>query len=774
MNRAERRGDYWTFGGIIRPVWLEARPKHHITWTAIDARADGTFRAQLHFDEPLPRNTRVTAQILDAKGQPVGAPMSVLGSRKAQLTLEGALENPTLWTAETPHLYHVKFLAQQGFRTLLERVDRFGFRTIEVRPNDGVYLNGRKIILKGVNRHSFRPDTGRTLTREQNYEDARLIKAANMNAVRMSHYPPDPAFLEAADEIGLYVLDELAGWQGAYDTPAGARLVGQMIRRDVNHPSILFWDNGNEGGWNTGIDGEFARWDPQARPVLHPWAVHSGIDTNHYERYDSTVKLSRGPTIFMPTEFLHGLYDGGFGAGLEDYWQVMSGSPTVAGGFFWAYADECVERTDRDRKLDCMGNQAPDGMLGPYLQPEAGYYAVQQVWSPVQIDAMALGEDGALRFTLRNEYDFTDLATHEFDWMVLRHQDLGHPDPGHQGPGAGSGTPIIDQGKVRGPALAPRQQREWAIPGVGAKLAPGDVVRLTVTDATRRQVRAFTLATPAPTLTQAQPATSTPAARISREGNTLRANDFQLTFGEDGALQRLRHKDVEIPLDGPRLMAWIRDERRFKPAGEVGTLRRLTLAPRRERDVIARAEYSDSALRSLTWRIAGDELRLAWEIAYTGDVDILGIRFGFPETKVNGKRWHGEGPFRIWKNRLVGNTFGTWNVSYSNSVPGETFAVPEFPGFFGEWRWLEMLAQSPDVRVVFRNVSGVPWFGLHRPEPGVLPVIELPDLGWSFLHVIPPIGNKFDPPETLGPQSHVTRVDGVLRGEIAIRLAPRH
>ncbi len=165
-----------------------------------------------------------------------------------------------------------------------------------------------------------------------------------MNAVRMSHYPPDPAFLDAADELGLYVLDELAGWQGFYDTPTGARLIGQMIRRDLNHPSILFWDNGNEGGWNTDNDGEFARWDPQRRPVLHPWAIHGGINTDHYENYDSTVKLSAGPEIFMPTEFLHGLYDGGIGAGMRDYWDVMGKSPTVAGGFFWAFADEGIAR----------------------------------------------------------------------------------------------------------------------------------------------------------------------------------------------------------------------------------------------------------------------------------------------------------------------------------------------------------------------------------------------------------------------------------------------
>ena len=125
--------------------------------------------------------------------------------------------------------------------------------------------------------------------------DVRLIKEMNMNAVRMSHYPPDAHFLEACDELGLYVLDELAGWQGSYDTPTATRLVGEMVRRDVNHPSILFWDNGNEGGWNTDVDGEFAKWDPQHRPVLHPWEKFSGIDTNHYEVMGLAPQSHKGP-----------------------------------------------------------------------------------------------------------------------------------------------------------------------------------------------------------------------------------------------------------------------------------------------------------------------------------------------------------------------------------------------------------------------------------------------------------------------------------------------
>jgi beta-galactosidase/beta-glucuronidase len=89
--------------------------------------------------------------------------------------------------------------------------ERFGFRTFEVRKGDGLYLNGQRILLKGVNRHSFWPETGRALSKQISYDDVKLIKEMNMNAVRMSHYPPDAHFLEACDELGLYVLDELGG-----------------------------------------------------------------------------------------------------------------------------------------------------------------------------------------------------------------------------------------------------------------------------------------------------------------------------------------------------------------------------------------------------------------------------------------------------------------------------------------------------------------------------------------------------------------------------------
>ena len=165
---------------------------------------------------------------------------------------------------------------------------------MEVRAGDGLYVNGQKIILKGADRHSFWPDSGRCLSEAVHRLDINTLKDANMNAVRMSHYPPDEQFLDLCDELGLYVLDELGGWHNHYDSEVGAKLVREMVVRDVNHPCILFWDNGNEGGWNTNLDHIFPELDPQQRCVLHPWATFSGVNTAHYLAYDKAEIASGG------------------------------------------------------------------------------------------------------------------------------------------------------------------------------------------------------------------------------------------------------------------------------------------------------------------------------------------------------------------------------------------------------------------------------------------------------------------------------------------------
>ena len=220
VNRAERYADYWVFGGIFRPVWLEAVPEEHIERIAIDARADGTFEADL-FLQGIKGVCQAEAVILDQNRQPVATLTTHLEKSDTLVTLRGKMENPLTWSAETPHLYTVKVTLQRGKKNLYSLQEKFGFRTIEIRQGDGIYLNGVKIKMKGINRHAFWPETGRCLNDRINLEDVLLMKSMNMNAVRCAHYPPDPSFLHYCDSLGLYVLDELAGWQNAYATPVG-------------------------------------------------------------------------------------------------------------------------------------------------------------------------------------------------------------------------------------------------------------------------------------------------------------------------------------------------------------------------------------------------------------------------------------------------------------------------------------------------------------------------------------------------------------------------
>ncbi|MEA2736399.1 MAG: hypothetical protein QOE14_2850, partial [Humisphaera sp.] len=421
INRAERDGDYWLFGGIFRPVWLEARPPQHIDRVAIDARADGTIAVEAFTAGAA---SRVEAQVMLLDGTEVGAAFTgKIADGKARA--DGKIDAPKTWTAETPNLYQVEVRLIDRDGKILHRVkQRFGFRTIEIRKGDGIYVNGTRVLLKGTNRHSFWPESGRALNAKISRDDVLLMKELNCNAVRMSHYPPDEHFLDACDELGLYVLDELAGWQKFYDTPTGRRLIAEMIPRDVNHPSILFWDNGNEDGWNVEVDDEFHKWDPQKRAVLHPRGMFSDVQTIHYRTFDDHVKLCAGNDIFMPTEFLHGLFDGGAGAGLAEYWDVMRASKVGGGGFLWAFVDEAVKRPDNG-KMDTAGNRAPDGVVGPYREKEGSFYAVKEIWSPVVVRRVG-------GFVVENRYAFTNTSQCKFTWELRKFRGPWDGKAGHE------------------------------------------------------------------------------------------------------------------------------------------------------------------------------------------------------------------------------------------------------------------------------------------------------------------------------------------------------
>ena len=306
VNNAERHGDYWNFSGIYRPVLLTAFPRQHIDRMAVHAKADGSIKVDAYLAN-LAGAASIEAQVKTLAGAAFGSAFTATVAAGQPVTsLAATFANPLLWSAETPNLYILSLSLRAADGAVLHTTqERFGFRTVELRPGQGLFVNGQSIRLKGTNRHCFWPDAGRTTSRALSLSDALLIKQMNMNAVRMSHYPPDTHFLDICDSLGLYVLDELAGWQAAYDTKVGTILVGDMVARDVNHPSILFWDNGNEGGWNTALDSVFGNRDIQKRTVIHPGGgTFNGVIDQHYSYYATVQKNLSGTTLYLPTEFL--------------------------------------------------------------------------------------------------------------------------------------------------------------------------------------------------------------------------------------------------------------------------------------------------------------------------------------------------------------------------------------------------------------------------------------------------------------------------------------
>jgi hypothetical protein len=762
INNAERLADYWVFGGIYRPVYLEAMPPQFIERTAIDARADGNFSAEV-FLNGVTNADKVEAQIQTLAGENIGTifRQNISGEN---VTLQTQITSPKLWTAETPNLYRVEIRLKHGGQTLHQITQRFGFRTFEVRDGDGLYLNGRRVILQGANRHSFWPDSGRCLSEAVHRLDINTMKDANMNAVRMSHYPPDEKFLDLCDELGLYVLDELTGWHHFYDHEVGPKLVREMVVRDVNHPSVLFWDNGNEGGFNTNLDHIFPELDPQHRRVLHPWAAFNGVNTAHYLLYDQATNAAAGSPIYyhasgktfadtndtakyiyMPTEFMHGLYDGGAGAGLDDYWRMMSAGGFLGGGFIWALLDDGIQRPDTGA-IDVAGNQAPDGIVGPYRQREGSFYTIKEIWSPIQVT-----REKNFTFNVENHFNFTDASQCKFIWQLRR-----FPKPAE----TNASFVVVREGVFPSPSIPPGSRGKLNLERVPQ--AVGDAFALRVEDPTGREL--WTWVWPLkPDDAARLPDGPSDQRAVPSETNgiiVVQTGDFAVTFDKQtGWLAGARRGAQSFSLaNGPR------------PTAGPATLREIHFTDDGP-DAIVSAKY-DGGLKSVLWRIYNNGwVKCSFTCPAAGTNDFSGVLFDLPENLVTHKRWLGDGPYRVWKNRLRGVTLGVWENDYNNTLTGfRDWIYPEFKGFFAGVRWLQLDTTEGQITVV--NHSAVPFVQVLTPEFPPTNLVgqafaPVPQCGLGFLDAIPPIGSKFKEARFSGPQGRPNYSDGEFSGSVS-------
>ncbi len=439
--------DKFRYSGIFRDVSLFLRPKSYIRDFEVHTQLDSdrnTAEILLNLTDVVGK-VDAACELWDAEG-------ALIGQRTISSDEKGTqwqLENPSLWNAERPYLYTLKITA--GTETIIQKV---GIRSIEIK-NRMILINGNQVKLKGVNRHDSSPYTGAAVTKEDVILDLTMMKRANINAIRTSHYPNAPWFPELCNEFGFYLIAEadieihgtttIYGGSGeetfgilAQDPRFETAILDRVQRnviRDQNQPCVIFWSLGNESGYGPAFE-KAGRWvklyDPSR--LLHYegsiWQTGGHInDTSMLDvvsrMYASTQwideycqnPLSAKP--FLQCEFVHAM---GNGPGdIEDYLTRMYQYDAFCGGFVWEWCDHATyEGTGEEGRavfhyggdageFPHDGNFCMDGLVYPDRRPHTGLYEWKNAIRPVRASLCEMPRSGQIQIQLTNTLDFTNL-----------------------------------------------------------------------------------------------------------------------------------------------------------------------------------------------------------------------------------------------------------------------------------------------------------------------------------------------------------------------------
>ena len=360
--------DYWRLAGICDDVTIYATPKTRLfDWfvtTDLDAQyKDADLKVAIDVKSYQEDNNTysVRATLTDKNGTKVKEMVSdkfcIIGKGKNSLELSSKVSNPEKWTSETPVLYKLKLelLAENG-ETVQQITSNMGFKETEIR-NQTFYLNGEPIKVNSINTHMQHPELGHVITEETIRKDMEILKQHNFNSVRISHYPPVNKYLELADEYGLYIIDETGDEAHATEYLSNNQnfkemyleRVRQMVLRDRNHPSVLFWSAGNESGEGpliTEVIKEGKKYDPTRYYMYGGNAyAHPGeeiIGPRYPTPYELEMNTAMTPEEEDPRPSFMDEYlsvAGNAGGGMDEFWEVIRRHPRLMGGAIWDFVN---------------------------------------------------------------------------------------------------------------------------------------------------------------------------------------------------------------------------------------------------------------------------------------------------------------------------------------------------------------------------------------------------------------------------------------------------
>ncbi|MBE3001278.1 DUF4981 domain-containing protein [Nocardiopsis sp. HNM0947] len=699
--------DMWWLSGLFRGVTLQHRPAEGIEDLTVVAGYDHTTgTGTLRVDTPGSAPVRIDLPELGLHGAATGTVHEV-----------GPVEP---WSAESPRLYAAE-AASAGERVRL----RIGFRSVAVE-NGRLMANGRPLLLRGVNRHEWHPDHGRAVPPETMRADVLAMKQHNVDAVRTSHYPPHPSFLDLCDELGLWVVDECdlethgfeaVEWRdNPSDDPrwreAYLDRIRRTVARDRNHPSVIMWSLGNEAGRGENLRA-MADWvhehDP-TRPVHYEGDpdssyvdVYSRMYAPHAEveeigrcgepaTEDPSADAHRRGLPFVLCEYAHAM--GAGPGGLAEYQRLFERYPRLAGGFVWEWFDHGIRRREDDGtewfayggdfgEVLHDGSFVADGLVLPDRAPSPGLTALAATFAPVRVEVDA-GAGVVRAENLRTFADTSDLAVH---WEA-----------------AEEGV-VLERGTLPVPVLAPGERSETELPQVrGAAVGQ---VWMTVSVRAARDLpwaeEGHEVAWGQGLLTEAEPGPEPAAHHPVTEGRHVRLGPgvFDARTGRLLEVAGLGAEGVRLgvwraPTDNdegthgfPLAPFWravgldrMVERRRSVEAGHEALQLRTRLAPA-ARDLGLEVSYR--------WSAAGSTLWLDLEARAVGEwpcpLPRVGLDLALPGF-LDTVEWFGRGPGEAFRDMDQGVRVGR----FTDTVAGlqTPYLRPQENGVRLGTRWLEL------------------------------------------------------------------------------------
>ncbi|WP_159468750.1 glycoside hydrolase family 2 TIM barrel-domain containing protein [Dyadobacter sp. 3J3] len=738
--------DFWRLSGIFRDVNLITVPDVHMNDFSVRTDLDANYQnATLkistfikNFSKQAAAGNQLVYTLYDANKSAVISPVSrpiatIEPSGELPIRIDLPVTNPDKWSAESPNLYTltIQILNSNG-KTIEAVSQRVGFREIKITGGQ-LMVNGKPIMIKGVNRHEFDPETGRVMNRETMIKDIALMKQHNINAVRTSHYPNVPEWYDLCDEYGLYVMDEanieshelwgkniiLADkpqWKAAFLARGTA-----MLERDKNHPSIIIWSLGNESGMGANFTAmaDYIHLSDPTRPIhyegrsnykpttLSSFDIMSVMYPSVSDMIELVKKDKNRPLIVC--EYAHGM--GNSIGNFKDYWDVIEKYPTMQGGFIWDWVDQglSLKRADGKTYWDYFnyidGANAGDGLVNPDRVPQPEINEVKKVYQNIKFEIPDTLRAGQHQITIKNTYDFISLSGFELIWSV---QENGKS---------------IGEGTVSNLTALSKQSQQLTIPyQIPSNPKPGYEYFLNLSIRTKKanlwasaghEVAWYQA--PLEVLTDEMKDvtyTRSPALRLSLtrgKGITISGQNFSVSFNKKNArISSFMYKKEELLESGPFANFWRVPTDNDEGGGKQSfatSWRNANLDSLRLTGSDLRVEklnphvYKVTMMQSLRSKAGAMIVSSIYTVYASGDIEVkntftpsgewpslakVGMQMQMPSS-FDKFEWYGNGPYETYADRKTSGRIGL----YSGTVAEQHFPYisPQENGNKTDVRW---------------------------------------------------------------------------------------